>query len=509
MEHPDKPGNQPPTSGDEPDAAVHQIVIEPSGPLPPVPGSPLVDNALFLCLLAPFIGWQTGHLIWGVVAIPVVFVVLVFLGGRHHLSRINRACEQLVAEGRPLDIVPYLQQCQAAYPKSPVISALLDQAAQALVLAHQTVQHQTESAETESGETESGETGSGETGSPVVLTIAPDSALPPGPVDKVVSGTAVAAWILATFVFVPFVGVLPALALLVLGILLLVSPTHLLNRKVGGAAVVLAVLAISVTAVMIFWGHFGLGPAQTFKVKAAPWTFKAVAVVVLILSIVLHECAHGLAAWWAGDTTARDEGRLTLNPIPHVDLFGSIILPGILALVPGGLIFGWAKPVPVNPMRYRRHRLGNIGVSLAGVSVNMMLAAGCALALATLGIILRAAYPDLTVTGFAEPFQSTRFTGIPSPGFVGLVADALKVGVVINAVLANLNALPIPPLDGFHVLLSMLPERWAAKLGKLSAYGFMIFLGLLFFKVIDFMLVPGVIIAVVLLSTAASAGNMF
>jgi len=486
-------------------ADVHQLVIEPGGPLPPVPRSPLLDYALFLCFLAPFIGWQTGHLIWGVVAMPILFVLLAYFGGRHLLGRIHRVCAQLVAEGRPLDVVPFLYQCHAANPKNPAILALLDRAAHELVTARGLAEASQDAAPT------AGVGGPpGTTYELLAADTGPD--LPPAPVDKVASGAALAVWILASFAFVPFLGVLPAVALVVLGILLLASPTRLLDRKVGVAALVIAALSIGVAVVTLVQAvgeHFTAPPDLSLTVKSVPWTVTAVSLVVLIASIVLHECAHGLAAWWAGDTTARDEGRLTLNPLPHVDLFGSIILPAIMAFVPGGLIFGWAKPVPVDPQRYRRARLGNIGVSLAGVSVNMFLAALCAAALVALGVGLRAAYPSLTVDGFGQPFQATHFSGIPMPGFFALAVDALKAGVLINALLANLNALPIPPLDGFHVLLSILPESWAAKLGKINAYGFMIFLALLFFRVIDYLLLPGLLVAIALIGFAASASAMW
>jgi Zn-dependent protease len=273
-------------------------------------------------------------------------------------------------------------------------------------------------------------------------------------------------------------------------------------------ALVIAGISVTVTLTVAVGHSFGTWPDLDLKVKNVDWLVKAVQLAVLLISIVLHECAHGLAAWWAGDTTARDQGRLTLNPIPHIDLFGSIVLPAIMALLPGGLMFGWAKPVPVNPLRFRRSRLGNLGVSLAGVSVNLMLALFCAGALTVLAIGLRAAYPELTVSGFHGLWQPTRFTGVPNAGTWELITEALKHGLLINLVLANLNILPIPPLDGFHVVQALLPERLAEKLNVLNSFGFLIFIALLFLNVINYLLLPGLLVALILLQFASAAGGM-
>ena len=105
---------------------------------------------------------------------------------------------------------------------------------------------------------------------------------------------------------------------------------------------------------------------------------------VLLLSVVIHEVAHAWQALREGDTTARDLGRITLNPIPHLDPVGSIIVPVVLHLLPGSFLFGWAKPVPVNPRNFRNYRAGDIRVSLAGIVANLGLVVMCALGLALL-----------------------------------------------------------------------------------------------------------------------------
>jgi Zn-dependent protease len=160
---------------------------------------------------------------------------------------------------------------------------------------------------------------------------------------------------------------------------------------------------------------------------------------VLVFSIVLHEVAHGWAARQQGDNTAYMLGRLTLNPIPHIDPIGSILVPAILSLMPGGLIFGWARPVPVNPRNFRNYKRGDIIVSLAGVTVNLILAILFIFLLAGAEWMLRF-FPDL-----AASWQ-----------ILGAMA---WYGVQINLVLMIFNLIPIPPLDGSHVFYYLLPVR--------------------------------------------------
>ncbi|MCX5888833.1 MAG: site-2 protease family protein [Deltaproteobacteria bacterium] len=148
--------------------------------------------------------------------------------------------------------------------------------------------------------------------------------------------------------------------------------------------------------------------------------------IVLLFSIIVHEVAHGYVALLNGDPTARIMGRITLNPGPHIDPVGSILIPGILLLTHAGLLFGWAKPVPVNPLNFRNYRWGEITVSAAGPLSNLALAVAFA-------FLLRL---DL--------------------GNVGVVKMAY-FGVIINIFLALFNLIPIPPLDGSHILAILLP----------------------------------------------------
>jgi Zn-dependent protease len=182
-----------------------------------------------------------------------------------------------------------------------------------------------------------------------------------------------------------------------------------------------------------------------------------------LLAIILHEVAHGWVADRLGDSTARYSGRLTLNPAAHIDFFGTIILPLVL-LISGGFIFGYAKPVPINPYNLRNPRRDMIWISLAGVLTNLALAAVSAML-----------------------FRIMASTTVGSWGFlVRPVAMMLMVSVRVNILLAVFNAIPIPPLDGSRVLAHILPPEQSALLSRLEPYGFLIILLLFFTGLIDF-----------------------
>ncbi len=153
---------------------------------------------------------------------------------------------------------------------------------------------------------------------------------------------------------------------------------------------------------------------------------------VLIFSIIVHEVAHGIAAEREGDSTARMLGRITLNPIPHIDLFGSIILPLILILSHAGFVVGWAKPVPYDERNLRNGNRSVAKVAIAGILVNLTIAL-------VFGLLIRA--------GLA--------TGIATPALIEIVS----IIVLMNLVLALFNAIPIAPLDGFRFLSAVLPAH--------------------------------------------------
>lgn len=184
-----------------------------------------------------------------------------------------------------------------------------------------------------------------------------------------------------------------------------------------------------------------------------------IALPVLIFSIVVHEVAHAYVARMQGDNTAYMLGRITLNPIPHLDPLGSVLLPGIMALT-GGPILGWAKPVPVNARNFRNYKRGDILVSLAGVASNFVLALLFTLLLAATLAAVRA-FPDA-----ARVWE--------------VLAAMFQAGIYINFLLAIFNLIPIPPLDGSHVMVYLLPVKLAVKYRELGRYGMLILFALLF-----------------------------
>ena len=185
----------------------------------------------------------------------------------------------------------------------------------------------------------------------------------------------------------------------------------------------------------------------------------ALMVVVLLFSVIIHEIAHGYVALRNGDPTARMLGRITLNPIPHIDPIGTILLPLLLLISGAGILFGWARPVPVNPRNYRNYRLGELTVSAAGPLSN--------LALAVLFALLA-----------HHPF-----------GNVGLLMLA-SFGVQINIFLALFNLIPIPPLDGSHILSLFLPPNLSRLYSYLEPVGFILILVLFYTGILWWFIMP-------------------
>jgi Zn-dependent protease len=176
---------------------------------------------------------------------------------------------------------------------------------------------------------------------------------------------------------------------------------------------------------------------------------------VLLFSMVAHEYAHGYAALRQGDPTAFQLGRLTWNPLKHIDPFMTVLLP-ILTFVGsnGSLIFGGAKPVPVDPRNYRNYKRGDIIVSLAGIATNVVLALVCALVIVLLGVLGRA-------------LPATADT-------LGILQRMFINGVLVNLLLAMFNLLPIPPLDGSHVMKYLLPPAWSLRYQQFGRYGILV-----------------------------------
>lgn len=178
-------------------------------------------------------------------------------------------------------------------------------------------------------------------------------------------------------------------------------------------------------------------------------------IMVLIFSVIIHEYMHGWMANHLGDPTAKDAGRLTVNPIPHIDVWGSIILPLMLVITKMPFIFGYAKPVPFNPYNLRDQKYGSAKVALAGPLANFIVAL-------FFGLLLRF------------------FSGYLIEHNI-ILAELLQITVYLNLFLMALNLLPIPPLDGSKVLMPFLPYDWQVKFSQFERFGFIFVLLFIFF----------------------------
>lgn len=203
---------------------------------------------------------------------------------------------------------------------------------------------------------------------------------------------------------------------------------------------------------------------------------------ILLFSIIVHEISHGWMALKLGDPTARDMGRLTLNPIPHIDPVGSVIVPLISYLSAGTVFIAWAKPVPVNPLNFKNYRRDDILVSLVGPVSNFVVALGCAV----LVVIFRKLAPSEGDIAAIPGYAATLF------------ARMFSYGIAMNIFLAVFNLIPVPPLDGSHVVSSLLPPALGERYRQIGFAGILIIILLMrlepvrdaVFATVQFILIP-------------------
>ena len=206
---------------------------------------------------------------------------------------------------------------------------------------------------------------------------------------------------------------------------------------------------------------------QTIAIYALP----------VIFAITLHEAAHAYAAKYFGDLTAYSQGRMSLNPVRHIDPFGTVLIPLALALLSSPFIFGYAKPVPVDFSRLRSPKKQMAWVALAGPMANLVMA-----------FLWMLSYVLLQSAGIGEVF------------FI----EVAKAGVKINLILFAFNLFPLPPLDGGRIMTSILPNRYAFRFSRLEPYGFFIVLGLMMLNLLTYWMVPVMALAALLLKMLMS-----
>lgn len=193
----------------------------------------------------------------------------------------------------------------------------------------------------------------------------------------------------------------------------------------------------------------------------------AVWVLPIIFAVTVHEVAHGYVACLLGDKTAKILGRLTLNPIKHIDPIGTIILPAMLLLLNASVILGWAKPVPINPYNFANYKRDSALVALAGPLANLLMAIAWA--------------------GIAKISSILVISGLPGITAIYLMGMA---GININLMLMVFNLLPIPPLDGSHIVASLLPPRMAARYNNIGSIGFIVVIFLVYIGLINIIASP-------------------
>jgi Zn-dependent protease len=364
---------------------------------------------------------------------------------------------------------------------------------------------------------------------------------PPSPREELlwpkVSPLAVWALIASSVVFLPYVGWLAAFVtvLLLLAHRAMVPrrPAYRHSRTMCVVALILMLAGLIVSSIGTKWmsesrslapGEFdyiqshsvdadlnsGLGamhsePAEHETVNHNPppllmagffdrehnWGLIAAGLFVVLLALTFHEAAHAISAWWLGDDLARRLGRVTLNPVAHVDPFGTVILPLILFLSGIG-VFGWAKPVPVQVENLPRHRRAHILISIAGPGSNLLMAAISLMM--TIGLVgaLRLLAPDISVQNLTLlDFQSSvQVSGVPLAPVLGPLLTILKLSFIINVFLAFFNLIPIPPLDGSWVLEHLFPRTLGPIYERIRPYAFLLFLGLIYTGVLKYLLYP-------------------
>jgi len=302
----------------------------------------------------------------------------------------------------------------------------------------------------------------------------------------------------AALAFLPIVGMaftFVALACIVVARGKARSDARLVHTStIVAATVVIAVLATTahIFSLVTLWkaaapGAPGYGvPIQTGLTIAN----KVIAVIIVLLSLSVHEAAHAVAAWWCGDEGPRQRGRVTLNPLAHIDPVGTILVPVFLAYL-GQPVFGWAKPVMVSLHGVPNPRRANLLISAAGPFSNVLLGLIFLSLYLILGCGIRQFAPDAVVVGFTSFIGNVTIEGFAGAGYLAMVTVCLKWGFLINLLLFFFNMIPLPPLDGGHIAGSMFPSTIGEFYRKIRPFSMIILLALFWTRLIGYILAPG------------------
>lgn len=208
--------------------------------------------------------------------------------------------------------------------------------------------------------------------------------------------------------------------------------------------------------------------------------------VVFLFSLSFHEAAHAWTSLRYGDDTGKLQGRITLNPLPHIDPFGTVLFP-LVGMMAGGMMFGWAKPVMTNPLLWRDKKKANIMVSAAGPISNFIL---MTIAFILIKVLLVTNVMQLNFFNTGGPFNIIVPSAAESSSYLLPISTILSVFLTLNILLGIFNLLPIPPLDGSHVLESLLPPALAEGYEQIRPYGFLLLIALMYLGVFQYIINP-------------------
>ncbi len=302
----------------------------------------------------------------------------------------------------------------------------------------------------------------------------------------------------AALAFLPFIGMaftILALACIVVARGKARSDVRLVHTStLVAATVVIAALATTanIFSLVTLWKAAAAAAHSSGMHMQSELTIanKVIAVIIVLLSLSVHEAAHAVAAWWCGDEGPRQRGRVTLNPLVHIDPIGTILVPAFLAYA-GGPVFGWARPVMVSLHGVPNPRRANLLISAAGPFSNVLLGLIFLSLYLILGCCIRLFVPDAVVGGFTTFIGNVTIEGFAGAGYLAMVTVCLKWGFLINLLLFFFNMIPLPPLDGGHIAGSLFPSTVGEFYRKIRSFSLIILLALFWTGLIGRILAPG------------------